>query len=554
MTHCACSPGFARLVQRALQEKKVDLYESAEAMLKDKDMHEAIKCFETDMQKAIEAQEAMLKKLLDEHAHELGELQNEHEQCKQALLAQRGQTITVHDISDDNEDPEWINVRETRLLQEAEAERFKLSEEMDTMARAHAEATRQLLGQHEQKRMRLEENTRIDLGDWARMEQQMRQDVNEFETKVVAERKRRSVDRERERQARMLEFENNLDAVFSEDAILPAALGGEAAQTKKQSERISEFQQQLAIVIAEEPVVDSLAPLREQSVSSAIARGNEGVGGGVREREKQERMLHFEKNLDAVFSEDAASGNEAAQSKKQSERMSKFQQQLAAVFAEEPVVDPLAPSRERTVSSAIARGNEGVGGGDRERERQERILDFEKNLDAVFSEDAILPAALGGEAAQTKKQNEKTIEFQQQLATVSAGEPAVDPLAPSRERSISSAIARGDGGIGGGGSHLPRPPPVPLADAGGVWQRQRYKRPSVSGMMALQHSQQVSLQNLPPHLQTQPQEPLVSKTFISVLPYSIDEFTADLHTKYKLAVADTCCVSIDKVFYLLIFT
>ena len=464
MTHGSCSPGFARLVQRALQEEKADLYESAEAMLKNKDMHEAIKSFDTDMQKAIEAQEAMMNKLLDEHAHALGELQNENEECKQVLLAQRGQTISAPDISDDKVDPESINFRETRLLQKAEAERDQLSEEMDAMARAHTQVTRQLLGQHEQKRVLLEENMRIARADWVRMEQQMRKDVNQFETKIVAERKRRSVDRERERQERMLEFEKNLNAVFSEDAVLPAASGGGAAQTKKRSER-----------------------------------------------------------------------------------MSKFQQQLAAVFAGGPLVDPLAPPslRERSISLAISRGDGGFIGVDREKERQERMLEFEKNLDAVFSEDAVLPAAFEGGAAQTKKQSEKMSKFQEQLATVVAEEPLVDPLARPRERSFLSAISRGDVGVGGGGSHLPWPPPVP---SGGAWQQQRHKRPSVPGTTALQHLQQASLQDLLPLLHTRPQEPLVSKTFVSVLPYIIDEFTADLHTNYKQAVADTCCISIHKVF------
>jgi len=54
-----------------------------------------------------------------------------------------------------------------------------------------------------------------------------------------------------------------------------------------------------------------------------------------------------------------------------------------------------------------------------------------------------------------------------------------------------------------------------------------------------------SLQDFP--LSHQEQEPLVEKTFIAVLPYSVDEFNADLQAKYKHAVSVTANVSVGNV-------
>jgi len=397
MTHCACSPGFARLVQRALQENKADLYESAEAMLKDNEMHEAIKLFDTDMKKAIEAQEAMMKELLDKHAHTLGELQMENEQCKQTLMATREQMMSVQKISDDEEDPESINVRETRLLQEAEAGRVKLADEMDAMARAQAEVKRQLLAQHQQEHMRMQENMRIELEEWTRMQQQMQKDVNEFATKVIAERERRTLNPkklseaaqqalidfqetklkkmvvdeekkrmeeeeelrakvanwEREKRERMSELQKKMEAVFSEDTVLPEAQKFDVREGKQA--RMIELQKNLDAVFSS----DFISPS-----ASEVAGGAESLEKAVDAASGQEDLQDTKDRLAQQESEEEGAGvGGAIRMKTRSERMLDMRQKLAAVFPDNPV-SLLTPS---SVSLATAGGEEvgSVGGGGR---------------------------------------------------------------------------------------------------------------------------------------------------------------------------------------------
>ena len=59
-----------------------------------------------------------------------------------------------------------------------------------------------------------------------------------------------------------------------------------------------------------------------------------------------------------------------------------------------------------------------------------------------------------------------------------------------------------------------------------------------------------SEQNLPSTAEEQsvkPVAPASVRTFIVVLPYTLDEFTADLQTQFKHAVAKTAGVSTEKV-------
>ena len=469
MNHCAqCSPGFARLVQRALQENKADLYESAEAMLKNNDMHEAIKSFDADMQKAIEAQNAMMKELLDKHAHALGELQVENEQCKQQLVAEQEQ-LSVRDISDDEEDFESISVRETRLFQEAEAGRVKLANEIDAMAGAQAEVKRQLLVRHQQECMRMEETIRIDFAEWTRMEQQMRTDVNEFETKVSAERERRN------------------------------------GNPKK----LSEVAQQALIELQETRLKQMVLDEKKKRVEE-----EEDLRTKVadRQREKQERMSEFEKRIEAVFTEDAVlpavrkldvrEGRQA--------RMLELQRDLEAVF-----------SSDRMSSAALV-----VAGG---AEILEQTVDAASEQEDLQGTNHVQNGAgIGGGAVWMEKQNERMLEFHKQLAAVFT-DNSISLLSP-RKHSISLATSGGEEA----GSVSKRGETV---DVGTV--EEHFERESL-------HKFQQSLQKQPSH-----HEELVAKAFVAVLPYTKEEFTADLHLTYRQAVADTACVGIHQVFFFL---
>jgi len=43
----------------------------------------------------------------------------------------------------------------------------------------------------------------------------------------------------------------------------------------------------------------------------------------------------------------------------------------------------------------------------------------------------------------------------------------------------------------------------------------------------------------------------VLSSFLTVLPYTVEEFTADIQNSYKQAVADTAAVVISKVMYVM---
>jgi len=58
-------------------------------------------------------------------------------------------------------------------------------------------------------------------------------------------------------------------------------------------------------------------------------------------------------------------------------------------------------------------------------------------------------------------------------------------------------------------------------------------------------SETESLEDFLPSLQEQ--EQLINKAFIAVLPYSVDEFNADLQAKYRHAVPVTANVNVDNV-------
>jgi len=476
MTHCAqCSPGFARLVQRALQENKADLYESAEAMLKDNDMHEAIKSFDADMQKAIEAQNAMMKELLDEHAHALGKLQMENEQCKQQLVAEQEQ-LSVHDISDDEEDSESISVRETRLLQEAEAGRVKLANEMDAMAGAQAEVKRQLLVRHQQGRMRMEETMRIDFAEWTRMEQQMRTDVNEFETKVSAERERRNGNPKK------------LSEVARQALI-------ELQETKLKQMVLDEEKKRIE---------------EEEDLRTKVAD---------RQREKQERMSEFEKRIEAVFTEDAVlpAARKLDVREGRQARMLDLQRDLEAVFSSDCI---------SLAASVVAGGAEILEQAVDAASEQEDLQGTNDGFSQQESEEG--GAGTGGGTVRMEKQSERMLEFHKQLAAVFTDDP-ISLLTP-RKHSISLATSGGE-------------------EAGSVSERGEM----VDVGTTEEHFEPELLQKFPQSLQQQPshQEALVTKAFVAVLPYTTDEFTADLHLTYRQAVADTACVGIDQVFFFL---
>ena len=71
---CACSPAFARIVDRALQKKLPDRYQSAQEMLNDVET-EMVR-FDDNLKVVLEAQEEMKKHLLAKHQQELGLLQH----------------------------------------------------------------------------------------------------------------------------------------------------------------------------------------------------------------------------------------------------------------------------------------------------------------------------------------------------------------------------------------------------------------------------------------------------------------------------------------------
>ena len=151
------------------------------------------------------------------------------------------------------------------------------------------------------------------------------------------------------------------------------------------------------------------------------------------------------------------------------------------------------------------------------------------------------------------KRSERMLELRQKLAAVFPEPECRVPvftddssLLVTEKNSVS--LVSGDEGAGVGG--------------GAAWKRYErmaqlqqqigniFSDHSLPGTPALSLSDDAaseteSLQDFP--LSLQQQEPLVDKTFIAVLPYSVDEFNADLQAKYKHAVSVTADVSVGNV-------
>ena len=180
--------------------------------------------------------------------------------------------------------------------------------------------------------------------------------------------------------------------------------------------------------------------------------------------------------------------------------------QRVAIFVDESCVT----GEDSSVSLTTTKGDgaAGVGGGaDWKKKRHERMVQMQQQIDAVFPDHSL-----------------------RATSTASHSEEAATSTASHAEEAAKRTLLLRDG------VEMRRLPS--LLEIG------------LPGTPAMSWSENAALEiesmtDVPRSLQQQ--EPLVAKAFIVMLPYTVDEFDADLHFKYKHAVSVTAGVSVDNV-------
>ena len=140
-------------------------------------------------------------------------------------------------------------------------------------------------------------------------------------------------------------------------------------------------------------------------------------------------------------------------------------------------------------------------------------------------------AGVGGGTAWEKRQHERMFRVQQQIDAVSPDHSLLATSTASHSEEAAKQTLLLHDGVKM--CHFPSLSEVDLP-----------------GTPALSWSENAafetdSIKHVPPSLPQQ--EPLIAKAFIVMLPYTVDEFDADLHSKYKHAVSLTAGVSVDNV-------
>jgi len=244
---CACSPAFARIVDRALRKDLPDRYQSAQEMLNDVEI-EMVR-FDDDMKAALEAQEEMKKHLLAKHQQVLGLLQHrmqiESEGLNTKMMTMRVHKMKEHDKINNtkehtmsqkalSEDAKltYILFQKSQLRKEAEVERNLFKENLSAEFQVQKVVKNKMLAMHEEERVRLEEKIRIDIAEWVVLEKQMRDDVREFEEKIKMERERRMINLAHE-EKKMLQASQKIEKLSEMDRM--AMIDNQQARLKQMS-------------------------------------------------------------------------------------------------------------------------------------------------------------------------------------------------------------------------------------------------------------------------------------------------------------------------------
>ena len=244
---CACSPAFARIVDRALRKDLPDRYQSAQEMLNDVEI-EMVR-FDDDMKAALEAQEEMKKHLLAKHQQVLGLLQHrmqiESEGLNTKMMTMRVHKMKEHDKINNtkehtmsqkalSEDAKltYILFQKSQLRKEAELERNLFKENLSAEFQVQKVVKNKMLAMHEEERVRLEEKIRIDIAEWVVLEKQMRDDVREFEEKIKMERERRMINLAHE-EKKMLQASQKIEKLSEMDRM--AMIDNQQARLKQMS-------------------------------------------------------------------------------------------------------------------------------------------------------------------------------------------------------------------------------------------------------------------------------------------------------------------------------